>query len=99
MPSKKNSKKGPAGHPGLVETADQVQSSDQTMSTEASSRAAGEPPQQGSPLDAGLVVINAFDDLYETTTGKAVKESDTPLGDQDKEEEGLEEDDEFLISP
>jgi hypothetical protein len=76
MPSKKNNKRGPAGNPGLVGTADQNQSSDQAMSTEVSSGPAGELPQQGLHIDAGLAAINALDDLFDTTAEKAVKDSD-----------------------
>ncbi len=61
MPSKRNNKKGPAGNPGLEGTANQDQSPDQTMGTEASSVAAGAPPQPGAHLEAGLAVINAFE--------------------------------------
>ena len=52
------------------------------MGTEGGSGAAGEPPQQGAHLDAGLAVINAFDDLYNQTADKAGKDSDTapPMG-------------------
>ena len=50
------------------------------MGTEGGSGAAGEPPQQGAHLDAGLAVINAFDDLYNQTADKAGKDSDTPPG-------------------
>ena len=72
--------KTPAGDSGLTEIVNQDQSPDQTMGTEGGSGTAGEPPQQGAHLDAGLAVINAFDDLYEQTADKAVKDPDMPPG-------------------
>ena len=78
MPAKKNSRKGLAGSPGLERTANQDQSPNQTMGTESSSVATGEPSLKDAHLEAGLAVINAFDNLYEQPADKAVKDSDMP---------------------
>ncbi len=74
MPAKKNNRKGPAGNPGLTGTADQDQTSDQTMDTDNSSVAVGTPSQSGAQLEESHnAIIKAFDALYDQTPETTVK--------------------------
>jgi hypothetical protein len=98
MPGKKNNRKISAGNSGLnTETTSQDQTPDQTMTSEKSSVAAGEPPPQGVRTDDGLDAIKTLDDLFDSTGEKAVKDPDTPLEEDLNEEGGHEEDDKFLL--
>ena len=98
MPGKKTKTKPPAGNSGLTtETTSEGQTPDHTMSTDASSFAAGELPRQETQNEENDAALEAFSELYDMTEDETAVD---PPPSQTKDftmDDGIEEEDVFLL--
>ena len=100
MPGKvtKQNTKSPAGNSGLTtETTSLEQNPDQTMSPNASSVAAQQPPQRETLDDESGPEIRAFEALFESSNEQDEKAPSPPQSKDQSMNEGTEEDDVFLL--
>ncbi len=98
MPGKRIKTKPPAGNPGLTpETTSEGQTPDHTMSPNVSSVAAGELPRQETQAEESDAAIKAFDDLFDMSDDQTAKDPTPPQTEDLTMEDGIEEEDVFLL--